>query len=82
MPPAQQPGTKNLLYLRTNKLLLQREISLARTHQTFLFMLHYRKTFIALLIACISCSVHAQENPKYDKETEDKIKQVENNLSA
>ncbi len=45
-------------------------------------MLHYRKTFIALLIACISCSVHAQENPKYDKETEDKIKQVENNLSA
>ncbi len=45
-------------------------------------MLHYRKTFIALLIACISCSVHAQENPKYDKETEDKIKQVENNLSG
>ncbi len=43
-------------------------------------MLHYCKTFIALLLACVSCNVPAQENPKYDKETEAKIKQVENNL--
>ena len=45
-------------------------------------MLHYRKIFIALLLFGVSFSVPAQENPKYDKVTEDKIKQVENNLSG
>ena len=37
--------------------------------------------FAIVLAACVSCSTVGQENPAYNKETEDKIKQVENNLS-
>ena len=37
--------------------------------------------FAIVLAACVSCSTVGQENQAYNKETEDKIKQVENNLS-
>src|SRR5438552_9232078 len=38
--------------------------------------------FIALLFIGSSYTIVAQDNPKYSKEIEDKIKQVENNLSG
>jgi len=40
----------------------------------------HNKIFIALLLFGVSCGLPAQENPKYSKEIEDRIKQVENNL--
>jgi CubicO group peptidase (beta-lactamase class C family) len=45
------------------------------------YHLHF-KAFIALLLVGLSCSAPAQENPKYSKEIENKIKQVENNLGG
>jgi CubicO group peptidase (beta-lactamase class C family) len=39
-----------------------------------------RNIFVPLLLIAVSCTAYTQENPTYGKETEDKIKQVENNL--
>lgn len=45
-------------------------------------MLTSLKIFITLLLVGFYGSLYAQENPKYSKETEDKIKQVENKLAG